>query len=83
MYGHTYKFLNDSDQIYASHYGFRSKHSCEHNIQELIGNILKDYEFNKNTLAVFLDQILAKPLILFLILFCSISLKPMEYMAYV
>ena len=51
----TYDFLNNYHQIYDSQYGFRSKHSCEHAIQELLGYILKGYEQGKHTLAIFLD----------------------------
>ena len=50
-----YSFLNNTGQIYESQYGFRSKHSCENAIQELISNILKGHENGKNTIAVFLD----------------------------
>ena len=51
----TYQFLNDSHQIFESQYGFRSKHSCENAIQELIGRILKGLEHKQKTLAIFLD----------------------------
>ena len=41
VYNHVYAFLDKTDQFYDSQYGFRSKHSCEHAISELVGNILK------------------------------------------
>ena len=55
VYSHTYSFLNDTGQIFQSQYGFRTAHSCENAIQELIGKILKGFESKKSTLAVFLD----------------------------
>ena len=55
VYCHTYAFLNEFHQIYESQYSFRSKHLCEHAIQELTGSVLKGMENNKYTLAVFLD----------------------------
>ena len=47
--------MNSSGQIFESQYGFRSKHSCKHALQELLGKILKGCEQGKSTLAVFLD----------------------------
>ena len=55
MYKRTYQFLSQHDLIYKSQYGFRSKHSCENAIQELLSNIIKARENNKHTLVVFLD----------------------------
>ena len=55
VYKRTYNFLNSTHQIYNSQYGFRSNHSCEHAIQELIGKIVKGKENNHYTLALFLD----------------------------
>ena len=55
IYKRTYNFLMKTDQIYQSQYGFRKKHSCEHAIQELLGTILKGFENNEYTCAVFLD----------------------------
>ena len=43
MYSRIYKFL-DKGQIYDSQYGFRSKHSCENAITELISAITKGWE---------------------------------------
>ena len=50
-----YTFLSDTRQIYDSKYGFRSKHSCEHAISELVWNILKGKEKCEHSVAVFLD----------------------------
>ena len=55
VYERTYAFLNKTGQLFESQYGFRSKHFCEHAVQELLSNILKGLEHNKKTLAVFLD----------------------------
>ena len=55
IYSHVYTFLNESGQIYKSQYGFRSKHSCEHVIAELVGKIVKGKEKSEHTIAIFLD----------------------------
>ena len=55
VYQRTYSFLNKTGQLFESQYGFRSKHSCEHAVQELLSKILKGWEGGKMTLAVFLD----------------------------
>ena len=73
IYSCVYTFLDKSGQIYDSQYGFRSKHSCEHAISELVGNILKDKEKGDHTISVFLD--LSKA---FDTLECSTLFKKME-----
>ena len=50
-----YSFLTSTKQIYQTQYGFHSKHSCEHAIQELLDNVLKAQENKKTTAAIFLD----------------------------
>ena len=50
-----YNFLETNGLIYNSQYGFRSKHSCENAVSELLSVILKGKEINKSTVAVFLD----------------------------
>ena len=55
MYTRTYKFLNDTDQIFGSQYGFCTKHSCDNAIGELLGNVIKNQELGKYTIALFLD----------------------------
>ena len=55
LYIRTYNFLIQTNQIYQSQYGFRKKHSCEHAIQELVGTVLKGFENNEYTCAIFLD----------------------------
>ena len=55
IYNCTYNFLNATGQIFNSQYGFRSKHSCENAVQELVGTVVKGYENKKITISVFLD----------------------------
>ena len=55
MYKRTYCFLEDSNQIYKSQYGFRTAHSCENAISELVSEIIKGKQDGMYTLAVFLD----------------------------
>ena len=55
VYKQVYSFLDRNKQFYKSQYGLGSKHSCEHAITELLGNILKGFERNKHTIAIFLD----------------------------
>ena len=55
VYSRTYNFLTDTDQLYQSQYGFRTGHSCQNAISELIGSILKNQEENKLTIGVFID----------------------------
>ena len=55
VYQRVYQFLTNTGQICETQYGFRSNHSCEHAIAQVIGNILKNLEGNKSTIAVMLD----------------------------
>ena len=55
MYKRTYSFLESSGQIYKSQYGFRTAHSCENAICELVSEIIKGKQDGMHTLAVFLD----------------------------
>ena len=55
MYTRVYDFLNKTNQIFESQYGFRVKHSCEHAIGELISEITKNTELGKQTISTFLD----------------------------
>ena len=57
VYIRVYTFLNKTNQIYDSQYGFRSKHSCEHAIPELVGNIVKNKEKGEHTISIFLDLV--------------------------
>ena len=55
MYQRTYSFLESSNQIYKSQYGFRTAHSCKNAICELVSEIIKGKQDGMHTLAVFLD----------------------------
>ena len=55
VYVRTYDFLNKNDQSFVSQYGFRSKHSCEDAINELINNVVKANSEKKYTILIFLD----------------------------
>ena len=55
IYKRTYSFLQASNQLYDSQYGFQEGHSCENAISELVGEILKNKENNKFTVSLFLD----------------------------
>ena len=55
VYKRLYNFLTDCNQLYQSQYGFRSNHSCEQAVSELLGAILKGHEKNEITVAIFLD----------------------------
>ena len=55
MYNRIYSFLDTNGSIFKSQYGFRKRHSCEHAITELIGEICKNLENEKHTLALFID----------------------------
>lgn len=55
MHKRTYEFLQKNNLIYDSQYGFREKHSCENAVSELVGEITKNLELNKSTIAIFLD----------------------------
>ena len=47
--------MESTCQIYEGQYGFRTKHSCENVIQNLIADIVKGDTKNKIMKAVFLD----------------------------
>ena len=51
----VYTFLNNTNQICVSQYSFRSSHSCENAISELVSTVLKGFQSNKYTVGVFLD----------------------------
>ena len=44
MYKRVYRFLNNTNQFYYSQYGFRTGHSCNQAICELVGEITKNTE---------------------------------------
>ena len=55
MYDRIYNFLQCTNQLYKSQYGFRKRHSCKNAIQELLSVILKANDNKKFTGVVFLD----------------------------
>ena len=55
VYRQVYDYLNTTGQIYKSQYGFRSAHSCEHAIGELLGSIVKNIQLGKDTITLMLD----------------------------
>ena len=55
VYKQVYDYLNATGQIYTSQYGFRSAHSCEHAIGELLGGIVKNIQLGKDTVTLMLD----------------------------
>ena len=55
IYSRTYKFLDATGQLYDGQYGFRSGHSCQSAISELVGTITKNMEEKKLTVGVFID----------------------------
>ena len=56
VYKRTYSHLESNNQLYKSQYGFRSKHSCENAVSELVGEIMKANDQNKYSISVFLDS---------------------------
>ena len=55
VYKRTYSYLEKTDQIYKSQYGFRSQHSCENAVSELTSEIIKGFQEGLYTAALFLD----------------------------
>ena len=55
MYTHIYSFLVKHDILFNSQYGFWKRHSCEHAVTELVGEICKSLEQNKHTISLFID----------------------------
>ena len=55
MYKRTYNFLNNSGQFFKSQYGFRTGHSCQEAIAELIGEIARNNDMGCHTIGVFID----------------------------
>ena len=50
VYNRVYKFLTDTWQIYECQYRFRSEHSCEHAIGQLVGYVIKNLEQRTDTI---------------------------------
>ena len=55
VYKRTYAFLEKTGQLYNSQYGFRTEHSCENAISELIAEVIKGKQEGLYTVLMFLD----------------------------
>ena len=55
VYKRTYSFMEKTGQIYNSEYGFRSRHSCENAVSELVSEVTKGFQNGFYTAALFLD----------------------------
>ena len=55
IYHRVYKFLDNNNIFFQKQYGFRAKHSCEHAIQDLCGNIINNKDQGLKSAAIFLD----------------------------
>ena len=55
VYKTVYDFFIKESLLFKSQYGFCKKHSCEHTVTELLGEITKENENGKHTIAMFLD----------------------------
>ena len=55
MYQRTYDFLDSTNQFYDGQFGFRSKHSCEHAVENLVSDIVKSSANGIATTAVYID----------------------------
>ena len=55
IYSRLYKFLTKHNILYDSQYGFRSKHSCEDAILEMVGRLLQARNEDKHCAGIFLD----------------------------
>ena len=55
IYSRLYNFLTKHNILYDSQYGFRSKHSCEDAILEMVGRLLQARNEDKHCAGIFLD----------------------------
>ena len=55
MYSRIYSFLDSKGLLFNSQFGFRSKHSCENAVEQLLSNVIKNNENSRYTIAVYLD----------------------------
>ena len=49
------KFINNNNIIYNRQYGFRSKHSTQHAILDIVNNIHNSMDSGKYTCGIFID----------------------------
>ena len=55
MYNRLQKYLKDQNILYDKQFGFRTGHSAEHAIAQLVDQIYEAFEKNEYTLGVFID----------------------------
>ena len=55
MYNRLQKYLKDHNILYNKQFGFRTGHSTEHAIAQLVDKIYDVFEKNEYTLGVFID----------------------------
>ena len=55
VYKRVYDYLTKTGQLHDNQYGFREKHSCEHAIGHVLGNVLKGLENHLHSAVVLLD----------------------------
>ena len=55
VYTRTYTFMEKTSQFYEGQYGFRTKHSCENAVQNLLSDIVKGESLNKITKVIYLN----------------------------
>ena len=55
MYNRLQKYLKDQNILYNKQFGFRTGHSTEHAIAQLVDQIYEAFEKNEYTLGVFID----------------------------
>ena len=54
VYNRLYSFLEKSNMLYESQYGFRKNRSCQNAITQLISNLLKNNEIGLTTADILL-----------------------------
>ena len=55
MYSRVTKFVKDCNILYDQQYGFRSKHSTQHAVLEMVNTILQNMDNGKFSCGVFID----------------------------
>ena len=55
VFKRVYEFLVETRQLYENQFGFRSNHSCEHAIRQMVGGLLKNMEHGKNSVYILLE----------------------------
>ena len=55
MYNRLYKYLIKNNTLYPKQLGFQNGHSTDHDVIQLVDQIIESFENNKYTLGVFID----------------------------